>query len=53
VQAGREREFANLYRASDAARRLTDGEFAELLTFMQAAFSMALAFHAGKHTSKR
>jgi len=26
---------------------------AELLTFMQAAFSMALAFHAGKHTSKR
>ena len=53
VQAGREREFANLYRASDAARRLTDGEFAELLTFMQAVFSMALAFHAGKHTSKR
>ena len=46
VQAGREREFANIYRASDAARRLSDAEFAELLKFVQAAFSMALAFHA-------
>ncbi len=52
VQAGREREFANLYRASDAARRLTDEEFAEVLKFMQAAFSMALAFDASKRTSK-
>ena len=51
VQAGREREFANLYRASDAARRLSDDEFAEVLKFMQAAFSMALAFHAGKRKS--
>jgi len=47
VQAGREREFANLYRASDAARRLSDEEFAEVLKFMQAAFSMALALRAG------
>ena len=47
VQAGREREFANLYRASDAARRLSDEEFAEVLNFMQAAFSMALALRAG------
>ena len=31
VQAGREREFANLYRASDAARRLSDEDFAEVL----------------------
>ena len=46
VQAGREREFANLYRASDAARRLSDEEFAEVLNFMQAAFSMALALRA-------
>jgi len=52
VQAGREREFANLYRASDAARRLSDEEFAEVLKFMQAAFSMALAFRAAKGTGR-
>ena len=44
VQAGREREFANLYRGSDAARTLTDEEFAEVLKFTQAAFAMAVAF---------
>ncbi len=44
VQAGREREFANLYRGSDAARRLSDEDFAEVLKFTQAAFAMALAF---------
>jgi len=48
LQAGREREFANLYRASDAARRLSDEDFAEVLKFMQAAFAMALAFRPGK-----
>jgi transcriptional regulator with XRE-family HTH domain len=48
LQAGREREFANLYRASDAARRLSDEDFAEVLKFTQAAFAMALAFRAGK-----
>ncbi len=48
LQAGREREFANLYRANDAARRLSDEEFAEVLTFTRAAFEMALAFRAGK-----
>jgi len=48
LQAGREREFANLYRGSDAARRLSDDEFAEVLKFTQAAFTMALAFRAGK-----
>jgi len=48
LQAGREREFANLYRASDTARRLSDEEFAEVLQFTRAAFEMALAFRAGK-----
>jgi len=48
VQVGREREFANLYRASDTARRLSDEEFAEVLAFTKAAFEMALAFRAGK-----
>jgi len=51
LQAGREREFANLYRASDAARRLSDEDFAEVLKFTQAAFVMALAFRAGKAAS--
>jgi transcriptional regulator with XRE-family HTH domain len=47
VQAGREREFANIYRASDAARRLRDDEFAALLAFTKAAFDLAMAFRAG------
>jgi transcriptional regulator with XRE-family HTH domain len=54
LQAGREREFANLYRANDAARRLSDEDFAEVLAFVKAAFEMALAFRAGKAgTGKR
>ncbi len=44
VQAGREREFANIYRAHDAARQLSDEEFARLLAFTRAAVEMALAF---------
>jgi len=46
VQAGREREFANLYRASDTARELNDEEFAAALTFVRASFEAALAFRA-------
>ncbi len=46
VQAGREREFANLYRASDAARQLNDEEFAAALTFVRAAFEAALVFRS-------
>ena len=45
VQAGREREFANVYRASDAARRLDDEEFTAVLAFVKAAFDLALTFH--------
>ena len=48
VQAGREREFANIYRGSDAARRLSDVEFAAVLSFTKAAFEMALAFRGSK-----
>ena len=44
VQAGREREFANIYRGSDAARRLSDDDFAAVLGFVRAAFELALAF---------
>ena len=55
VQAGREREFANLYRASDAARQLNDEEFAAALKFVRASFEAALVFRgetvkAGKAT---
>ena len=44
VQAGREREFANIYRSSDAARRLSDEDFGAVLAFTEAAFETALAF---------
>ncbi|HXX85842.1 MAG TPA: helix-turn-helix transcriptional regulator [Casimicrobiaceae bacterium] len=47
VQAGREREFANIYRGSNAARELSDEHFAALLTFMTQAFELALAFRSG------
>ena len=47
MQAGREREFANIYRASDDARRLRDEEFAAVLAFTKAAFDLAMAFRAG------
>lgn len=44
VQAGREREFANIYRRHDAARHLSDKDFAAALGFADAAFQTALAF---------
>lgn len=44
VQAGREREFANIYRANEAARGLNDAEFAAALRFTAAAFDTAVAF---------
>ena len=46
VQAGREREFANIYRASDAARRLSDEEFTAVLAFTKAAFDLAMTFRS-------
>ena len=42
VQAGRERELANIYRANDAARRLGDEEFARVLEFTRQAIDMAV-----------
>lgn len=53
LQAGREREFANLYRASDDARRLDDEQFAEVLKFTRAAFEMALSFAAAQARTPR
>jgi transcriptional regulator with XRE-family HTH domain len=45
LQAGRERELANIYRANDAARRLDDEDFALVLEFTRQAFDMGIAFH--------
>lgn len=50
VQAGRERELANIYRASDDARRLDDIEFARVLEFTRQAFDMAVAFRTTAKT---
>jgi transcriptional regulator with XRE-family HTH domain len=44
VHAGRERDFANIYRRHDEARRLSDKDFAAALAFADAAFEAALAF---------
>lgn len=44
VQAGREREFANIYRSSSAARQLSDKDFAAALSFSAAAFDSAMVF---------
>lgn len=44
LQVGREREFANIYRSSDLARRLDDEEFVAVLAFVKAAFDLAMAF---------
>ncbi len=51
VQCAREREFANVYRAHDAARALTDAQFAEVLAFVNAAFELALEL-LGKHKER-
>ena len=42
--ARREHDFINVYRARDAARQLSDAEFARVLGFVEAAFDLALAF---------
>jgi hypothetical protein len=44
VQAGREREPANLFRANDAARKRSDEDFAAVPAFTETAFEMAVEF---------
>jgi transcriptional regulator with XRE-family HTH domain len=51
VQAGREREFANIYRGSDLARRLSDDDFAAVLAFVRAAFDLALTFRGATNAA--
>lgn len=52
VQAGRERQFANIYRSHDAARSLSDADFATALAFADAAFATAVAFQT-RHRKTR
>ena len=44
--AVREREFINILRSRDEARKLTDGEFARVLAFTETAFELALGLVA-------
>lgn len=44
LQTAREREFANIYRGDDSARKLSDEDFAALLAFVKASFEIAMAF---------
>lgn len=46
LQTVREHQFVNVYRSNDDARSLSDEEFAEILSFTQAAFEMAMAMRA-------
>lgn len=46
LQSVREHQFVNVYRSNDDARTLSDDEFAEVLSFTQAAFEMAMAQRA-------
>jgi hypothetical protein len=51
--ARREHDFINIYRSRDAARRLSDAEFARVLTFVEAAFDLALDFTTGEAKSRK
>ena len=52
VQAGRERQFANIYRSHDGARSLSDVDFAAALAFAESAFATAVAFQTRHKKSK-
>jgi len=44
LQYERERQFVNIYRRHDAARKLSDESFAHIMKFTQSAFEMALHY---------
>lgn len=44
LQYERERQFVNIYRRHDAARKLSDASFAHIMEFTQSAFEMALHY---------
>jgi len=43
MQAGRERELANIYGANDQARHLDDADFARVVEFTRQAFDVTVA----------
>ena len=51
--AGRERELANMYRGNDAARKLSDEDFAEVLGFTKTAFDMVVKFRTTPHPARK
>jgi transcriptional regulator with XRE-family HTH domain len=53
VHLERERQFINIYRSHDAARKLSDEGFARVLHFTRAAFEMALHFSLQPQTPER
>lgn len=52
LQTLREHQFVNIYRSNDDARTLSDEEFAEIASFTQAAFEMAMALRS-RHLPQR
>ncbi len=44
LQYERERQFVNIFRRHDAARKLSDESYAQILQFTQSAFEMALHY---------
>lgn len=48
IQFGRERDFLNVYRRHDAARKLSDAGFEKVLEFTRQAFELALHFIAAQ-----
>lgn len=53
VHLERERQFINIYRSHDAARKLSDEGFACVLHFTRAAFEMALHFTSEPQVPER
>lgn len=51
--ARREHQFITIYRARDAARRLSDADFARVITFVEAAFDLALDFTSTAAKSRK
>jgi len=51
--AEREREMANIYRANDAARALSDADFAEVLGFVKTGFDLAVKFRSGPPAERK
>lgn len=52
LQFEREREFVNIYRQRDEARRLSDAEFKQVLDFTRAAFDSSLGLVEALHEQR-